>query len=183
MGQEWINEVELKSGFLLFHSPHWTEKLCHHLLVERQRLQAPIFFCASIIVITWAATSIVKESLSSVTLPVCSAWKEYTFWCLSLYIFMHGNLAATSFSCLTGIEIQEQESKWESAQGASQHNSVCLLNYCCHKLMNISPSAFSYKDGKLSWFNRIFRMPIVMGTGYTSQKWEIFSLFEAAALK
>lgn len=47
--------------------------------------------------------------------------------------------------------------------------------------MNISPPAFSHKDRKLSWFNRIFRIPVVVGTGYANQKWEIFSLFEAAA--
>lgn len=181
MGQKRINEVELKSGFLFFHSPHWTEKPLPSSPCRKTKASGTYLFCASIIVITWAATSIVEESFSSVTLPVCPAWKEYTFWHLSLCILTHGNLAASSFSCLTGIEIQKQESKWESAQGASQHNSVCLLNYCCHKLMNISPPAFSYKDRKLSWFNRIFHMPIVMGTGYTSQKWEIFSLFEAAA--
>lgn len=47
--------------------------------------------------------------------------------------------------------------------------------------MNISPPAFSHKDRKLSWFNSIFHMPVVVGTGYASQEWEIFSQFEAAA--
>lgn len=49
--------------------------------------------------------------------------------------------------------------------------------------MSISPQTFSHKDRKLTWFNRIFHMPIVVGTDYASQKWGIFSSFEAAAQK
>lgn len=49
--------------------------------------------------------------------------------------------------------------------------------------MSISAQTFSHKGRKLTWFNKIFHMLVVVGTGYASQKWEIFSWFEAAAQK
>lgn len=49
--------------------------------------------------------------------------------------------------------------------------------------MSISAQTFSHKDIKLTWFNKIFHMPVVVGTGYASQKWEVFSWFEGATQK
>lgn len=185
MGQEQRNESKLKSACLplspLFHSSSNLKSFHHHLLLERQRLQAPSFFCVSIVVITWATPSTVKESCIFFSACAWPAWKVGTFDvtpCASACI-ARCDLAVICFSCLTGVD--SKESKWESAQGVSRHDLVCLLNYCCQKLMSISPQTFSYTNRKLTRCNEIFHMPVIVGTGYASQEWEISSRLEAAA--
>lgn len=187
MGQEQRNESKLKSACLplspLFHSSSNLKSFHHHLLLERQRLQAPSFFCVSIVVITWATPSTVKESCIFFSACAWPAWKVGTFDvtpCASACI-ARCDLAVICFSCLTGVD--SKESKWESAQGVSRHDLVCLLNYCCQKLMSISPQTFSYTNRKLTRCNEIFHMPVIVGTGYASQEWEISSRLEAAAQK
>ena len=98
MGQEQRNEVELKSVFLppsLTPLPlsHQANKFLPSSALERQRLQAPSFFCASIIVIIWATTSVVKESYIFFSESACLSNLEGTYFrCLSLCIRMHGPL-------------------------------------------------------------------------------------------
>ena len=82
----------------VFLSPTELTSFYHHLLVEGQRLQAPSFFCASIIVITQVTTGVVKESCIFFRKPTCLSSLEGTYlWCLSLCICMHSPLRIVSY--------------------------------------------------------------------------------------